>query len=152
MTGTRWRIGAALAAAGLLTTAVTGLGAGAAGAKPVGAKEAFSTQCGYLSDTREWQAVAYDASGHYIGQALFDQDPVGERPGDALYATDAYADGWGVIAHLSDGRTATTAGHTAGYTTPAVLGDLPEDHAYLLWVEMVKGDDSVTLASCPARS
>lgn len=147
MTGKGRRIAAALASAALLTATVTGLGSGAAQAKT-----SFSTQCRHLTDTKAWQAVAYDSDGHYVGLAEFDQDPVGDRPGDALYATDAYADGWGVVAHLSTGRTASTAGHYAPYTTPAITGDLPEGAPQILWVEMVKGDVSVPLSSCPAES
>lgn len=147
MTG-KTRIAAALATASLLTGAVTVLGSGAAEAS----KNDFTTKCQYLSDTKEWEAVAYNTDGNYVGLALFDQDPQYGLPGDALYATDSYADGWGVIAHLSTGRTASTVGHTAGYTTPPVTGNLPENHTYSLWVEMKKGGTYISLPTCKAMS
>lgn len=147
MTGKGRRVAAALASASLLTAAVTGLASGTAQAKTT-----FSTQCKHNADTKAWEAVAYDSDDHYVGMAEFDQDANGDRPGDALYATDAYGDGWGVVAHLSTGRTASTAGHPAPYTTPAITGDLPEGAPHILWVEMVRGDQSVVLPSCPAKS
>lgn len=147
MTGKRRRITAALAAASLLTATVTALGGG-----PAQAKTVFSTQCKHAPDNSEWDAVVYDQTGRYIGEAFFDSDPVGGAPDDSLYATDAYGDGWGIVAHLSTGRTASTAGHAAPYTTPAISGDLPEQQPYLLWAELVKGDESVILPSCPAWS
>lgn len=147
MTGTK-RIAAALAAASVLTAGITVLGGGAAHAS----KNDFTTKCKYLSDTKEWEAIAYNTDGNYVGLALFDQDPMYGHPGDALYATDAYADGWGVIAHLSTGRTASTVGHSAGYTTPAVTGNLPEGHTYSMWVEMEKDGTYIALPNCKAMS
>ncbi|WP_329475220.1 hypothetical protein OG555_26335 [Kribbella sp. NBC_01484] len=148
MTRTR-RIVATLAAAASLTAAATTLGS-----SPASAATDFYTVCRHDDDKNVWQAIAYEQDDHYVGLAMFYTDPYGRNPGDALYATDSYADGWGVVAHLSTGRTASTLGHSAGYTTPPVTGDLPEDHKYGLWVEMVHagGDTRITLPSCEAWS
>ncbi|MBO1335122.1 hypothetical protein [Streptomyces sp. VRA16 Mangrove soil] len=141
----KMRTGALLAAATLLATAATALGSGTASAAT-----SFYTVCRHLSSPSEWEAIAYDQDDHYVGLALFDQDPYGSSPGDALYATDSYADGWGVVAHLSTGRTASTRGHSSPYTAGPVTGDLPEGNHYYLYVEMAKDGASWTLPSCDA--
>ena len=148
MTRTRRSV-ASLAAASLLTAVATTLGT-----SPASAATSFHTVCKHLTETNEWEAIAYDQDDHYVGLALFDSDPMYGTPGDALYATDSRSDGWGVVAHLSTGRTASTLGHTAGYTAGPVTGDLPEDHEYGLWVEMVQagGATRISLASCKAMS
>lgn len=148
MTRTRRSV-ASLAAASLLTAVATMLGSG-----PASAATDFYTVCKHLTETNEWEAIAYDQDDHYVGLALFDSDPMYGSPGDALYATDSRSDGWGVVAHLSTGRTASTLGHTAGYQAGPVTGDLPEDHKYGLWVEMVHagGDTRISLPSCDAWS
>ncbi|MFF3583278.1 hypothetical protein [Streptomyces mirabilis] len=141
------RIAATLAAASLLATAATILGSGTASAAT-----SFHTVCRHLTSPSEWEAIAYDQDNHYVGLALFDQDPYGGNPGDALYATDSYADGWGVVAHLSTGRTASTLGHSAGYTAGPVTGNLPEGNHYTIWVEMEKDGIWISLPSCDAYS
>jgi hypothetical protein len=83
----------------------------------------------------------YYESGHLIGWGLWSKDPAEGEPGDSLRATDDYQDGKGIVAHLSTGRTASTAGHTYPYTTEWVHGDLPENHTYYIWACTVKAGD-----------
>ncbi|MCX4851390.1 hypothetical protein OG195_44535 (plasmid) [Streptomyces sp. NBC_01362] len=81
--------------------------------------------------------IAVMGSNGAIGYANWYQDPVGSQPGDALAATDSAADGYGIEAHLSNGRVATSRGHNAPYTDWAT-GDLPEGNTYTMWVCVVK--------------
>ncbi|MGW0435211.1 hypothetical protein ACWDV4_22070 [Micromonospora sp. NPDC003197] len=75
------------------------------------------------------------------GSGRWLQDPDGPYPGDALVADDQLADGYGVEAHLSTGRIATTRGHSAPYTHYKT-GNLPEGNKYYMYVCVVKGDYS----------
>ncbi|MEU3857196.1 hypothetical protein AB0F03_07450 [Streptomyces sp. NPDC028722] len=61
--------------------------------------------------------------------------------GDKLIAHDGLADGYAIVAHLSDGRTASTQGIESPATGTAT-GDLPENHTYKMWVCAVKGSFS----------
>lgn len=133
--------GTALAIAAVFTGVGLTWGGGQASAEPV-----FHFKCQEITATKEYEAVAYDQDDHYVGLALWDSD------GDKLQATDPYADGWGVIAHLSTGRVASTRGHSAPYISPWVTGDLPENHAYTMWIEMVRGNAGTISQTCPARS
>lgn len=76
------------------------------------------------------------------GYGEWQANPSGSIPGDAIRACDTKADGYGVIAKLSEDydifRTASTSGHNAGYCTGWKSGDLPEDHRYLLQIYRVK--------------
>lgn len=82
-------------------------------------------------------------NGTYSGEAEWVPDPTEDSTGDTLYGYDPTADGWGVVAHLSTGRTASTLGHASPYLarTP---GNLPEDHTYDMWLVFKKGTQSVT--------
>ncbi|MFM9444514.1 hypothetical protein [Streptomyces acidiscabies] len=73
--------------------------------------------------------------GDYAGTAQWAADPgdFGSSTGDTLIASDQLADGYGIEAHLSDGRTATTRGHSAGYTD-TTTGNLDEGANRKLWV------------------
>jgi hypothetical protein len=53
----------------------------------------------------------YNQNGTPVGDAEFDADPDALHPGDSIRATDSFADGWGVTAHLSTGRSISTRGH-----------------------------------------
>ncbi|WP_329347344.1 hypothetical protein OG226_01070 [Streptomyces sp. NBC_01261] len=75
------------------------------------------------------------------GTAEWWADPSGSRPGDALTATDILGDGYGIEAHLSTGRVASTRGHDAIYSVTAT-GNLTEGNTYTMWVCVVKGDYS----------
>jgi hypothetical protein len=61
-----------------------------------------------------------------------------EGDGDSLTAYDGLADGYGIVAHLSDGRVASTAGQSSPITVTKT-GNLPENVTYKLWVCAVKG-------------
>ncbi len=61
--------------------------------------------------------------------------------GDTLIAYDGLPDSYGIVAHLSTGRVASTAGHDANYTDE-VSGNLPEGNPYTMWVCVVKGSFS----------
>ncbi|MEU8028822.1 hypothetical protein [Streptomyces sp. NPDC049099] len=141
------RTAASFAAVSMLALAATTLGTGTASAAPT-----FTFKCVHLTSPSEWETVAYNQDGHYVGLALFDQDPYGGSPGDALYATDAESDGFWVEAHLSTGRVASTKGHTAGYTAGPVTGDLPEDHTYYLSIEMHNSEWIYSSQGCTAKS
>lgn len=97
------------------------------------------------SSAKVWTIDVYN-NGHYAGSANWNGDPRGSTPGDALLAYDSLADGYGIVAHLSTGRTASTLGHTAGYSSGWVTGDLPEGNHYDMWVSIQKGTSSVSSA------
>ncbi|MFE4177180.1 hypothetical protein ACFRR7_34955 [Streptomyces sp. NPDC056909] len=77
-----------------------------------------------------------------VGLAEWRKDPGSGQPGDALRVYDQEPDGYGIEAHLSDGRKATTRGHDSPYWSPWATGDLPEDRTYTMRVCAVKGSDS----------
>ncbi|MEV7405820.1 hypothetical protein AB0N93_36300 [Streptomyces sp. NPDC091267] len=58
--------------------------------------------------------------------------------GDTLEALDYAGDGYGIEAHLSTGRVASTRGKPAEAIVD-VTGNLPEGKYYKLWVCVVKG-------------
>ncbi|MFE0358044.1 hypothetical protein ACFW2K_33505 [Streptomyces nigra] len=113
-----------LAVGGSLT-----MGAGAASAAD---SVTFSTSTN--SNGRE---IDVFVNGAYAGSANWFEDPEAGWDGDLLTAYDAAADGYGIEAHLSTGRIATTAGHNSPYTDKA-SGDLPEGNTYTMWVCAVK--------------
>ncbi|MFF3730332.1 hypothetical protein ACFYXM_08430 [Streptomyces sp. NPDC002476] len=94
----------------------------------------------------DFQIMVLRSDGVAIGYANWYQDPVGSQPGDALAAHDSAADGYGIEAHLSNGRVATTRGHNAPYTDWAT-GDLPEGSKYTMWVCVVKD----TYSNCSSK-
>jgi hypothetical protein len=58
--------------------------------------------------------------------------------GDLLIAHDRLADGYGIEAHLSTGRVASTAGQSSPVTVEKP-GNLTENRSYEMWVCVVKG-------------
>ncbi|MEX3101412.1 MULTISPECIES: hypothetical protein [unclassified Streptomyces] len=79
--------------------------------------------------------------GDYAGTAQWAADPgdFSSSTGDSLIASDQLADGYGIEAHVNDGRdTATTRGHSAPYTDK-VTGDLLEGADLKLWACYVQG-------------
>ncbi len=122
-------------------------------AQPVAAPDVVTFQVsGGLRDG--WHNVDATINGAYAGQGWWSADPGGDingdgraDPGDALSATDEVADGWGVEAHLSTGRVASTRGHSSPYWSPWVTGNLPEDTYYLMWVCVVRGSAQQCSAS-----
>jgi hypothetical protein len=95
----------------------------------------------------------YDSSIREVGQVEWNGDPNGSIPGDAMRAYDGRADGWGVEAHLSTGRIASTRGHEYGYWSTWATGDLPEDHDYAIEVWMWKdGGYSIARSKCKVSS
>ncbi|MEE1761533.1 hypothetical protein [Streptomyces sp. SP18BB07] len=129
------RLGALAATLAVVTTTVIG-GAGTAAA-------ADSFSFGYSTNTSGDAVIGVrnNSWGEAAGNAMWQKDPSGSEPGDALSAYDVLADGYGIEAHLSTGRVATTRGHASPYSV-TVTGNLPEDTGYTMWVCVVKGDFS----------
>ncbi|GAQ55544.1 hypothetical protein [Streptomyces acidiscabies] len=73
--------------------------------------------------------------GDYAGTAEWAADPgdFGSSTGDTLIASDQLADGYGIVAHLSDGRTASTRGYSSPFTD-RTTGDLDEGADRTMWV------------------
>ncbi|MEW2490647.1 hypothetical protein [Streptomyces sp. NPDC048411] len=95
-----------------------------------------------------WHLVAPGGAG----EAIWSQDPYNGDPGDALMAYDGLADGLGIHAYLSDGRMASTAGHSSPYYSGWVTGDLPEDHWYTMKVCTEKGGSNISCVSASVQS
>ncbi|MFC8587719.1 hypothetical protein ACFUGD_24680 [Streptomyces sp. NPDC057217] len=124
-------------AAGALLLAATTV---VAGSTPAAAADSFSfeyveTNWGYVINVvnNNWRDAA--------GRAVWTRDPSASQPGDALSVNDELPDGYGIEAHLSTGRVASTRGHNAPYSK-TVTGNLPEDQRYSMWVCAVKGSFS----------
>ncbi|MER5746515.1 hypothetical protein ABT097_24975 [Streptomyces sp. NPDC002225] len=119
----------ALAAAGVLVVA-----------NPAAAAEdSFSFQYNTLNNG-DGVIIANNNSwgGEAAGSAEWRADPRGSLPGDALIATDVLGDGYGIEARLSNGRVASTRGHSAPYTVTKT-GDVPETNSYTMRLCVVKG-------------
>ncbi|MET8981992.1 hypothetical protein ABZX85_41000 [Streptomyces sp. NPDC004539] len=86
--------------------------------------------------------------GDYAGTAIWAADPgsLGSSTGDTLIASDQLADGYGIEAHLSDGRIATTRGHSSPYTD-TTTGNLDEGAERKMWVCYVQG----TFSDCSGK-
>ncbi|MFF4411349.1 hypothetical protein ACFYY8_02410 [Streptosporangium sp. NPDC001559] len=136
-TTVRGRVAALLTTAALLTGGSLTVGSGPASA-------ALSVRFAPSGTPTGFQIEVY-RDGDLAGAAEWVQDPVGGSPGDTLYAYDVSADGYGIEAHLSNGRVATTRGHNAPYTDRR-SGDLPENQHYTMWVCLVKGSSSTCSA------
>ncbi|MDX3520912.1 hypothetical protein [Streptomyces scabiei] len=61
-------------------------------------------------------------------------------------ADDILPDGYGIEAHLSDGRIATTRGHSANHSDET-SGDLTEGTTWQMWVCVVTG----SFSKCSSR-
>lgn len=132
--------------AGVAMMIGTGISAPAAAATGTEAKadstaaaDSFSFQYNELDGAAGFVIpVINETWGEVAGHAIWQRDPSGGEPGDALTASDELPDGYGIEAHLSTGRVASTRGHDANYQE-TVPGDLPEDHTYQMWVCVVQG-------------
>lgn len=122
----------------LLMTALLVGGAVAGGAGTASAAPNVTWGTATFSNGR---TISIYADGEFAGNGEWHQDPSGTNPGDMLVAWDPTADGYGIEAHLSTGRVATTRGHASPYEDRAT-GDLPEGNKYTMWVCLVKGDYS----------
>ncbi|QNP72269.1 hypothetical protein IAG44_24525 [Streptomyces roseirectus] len=87
-------------------------------------------------------------NGDYAGTAMWAADPgsLDSSTGDTLIASDQLADGYGIEAHLSDGRIATTRGQSAPYTD-RTTGDLDEGATRTMYVCLVQG----SFSDCSSR-
>jgi len=86
---------------------------------------------------------AYTSDNSFVGFVQWNADPDDfSNPGDAILADDEAADGYGINAHLSDGRAATTAGDKVPNEPPWVTGSLPEDTWDSMYVCLAKGSAS----------
>lgn len=94
-----------------------------------------------------------NGSGTTIGSGAWASDPgqVGSSTGDTLIANDTFDDGYGIEAHLSTGRVASTRGHASPYTDKAT-GNLPEGNTYYMTVCVVKGTFKDCSGSATVRS
>ncbi|MER5499035.1 hypothetical protein ABT096_17835 [Streptomyces sp. NPDC002561] len=128
-----WRLGSTL---GALTVAAAGV---LVVANPAAAEDSFSFTYSTL-DNGDAVIVAKNNSwgGDAAGTAEWRADPSGSQPGDALTATDVLGDGYGMEAHLSNGRVASTRGQSAPYSVTKT-GDLPEGNKYTMKLCIVKG-------------
>ncbi|MFB7241252.1 hypothetical protein ACFCYX_02125 [Streptomyces populi] len=81
-----------------------------------------------------------NGSGSTVGSGAWAADPgeLGSSTGDTLIANDTLKDGYGIEAHLSTGRIASTRGHNSPYTDKTT-GNLPEGNTYYMTVCVVKG-------------
>ena len=106
------------------------------GATPAAAEDGFSFSFVQLGDGKSGAINVQNTTwGKFAGDATWWAD------GDSLAADDELPDGYGIEAHLSTGRVAST----RGQSTPAharATGNLPEGHHYSMWVCVVKGDFS----------
>ncbi|MEG3628908.1 hypothetical protein [Streptomyces poriticola] len=122
------------AAASVLALGATLASAGTASAHP-------SVKFDYSSNQ-----IMVLTGGTPAGYANWFADPQAGWPGDLITAYDSKSDGYGIEAHLSNGRVASTRGHNAPYTDKA-SGNLPEGKSYKMWVCLVKGSWS----SCSSK-
>ncbi|MFI6060651.1 hypothetical protein [Streptomyces sp. NPDC051286] len=67
-------------------------------------------------------------------------------------AYDGLADGLGIHAYLSDGRMASTAGHSSPYYSAWVTGNLPEGNWYTMTVCTEKGGSDISCRSASVQS
>lgn len=100
----------------------------------------------FLVFTMQGKALAAERIDVLGGYGLWQADPEGGRPGDAIRACDDTPDGLGITVHLywSGGghRYVTTRGHNSPYCTPwgEGSGNLPEGLQVEVHVVTVKGD------------
>ncbi|MGQ4364251.1 hypothetical protein [Streptomyces sp. SAS_272] len=92
-----------------------------------------------------FQIVARNASGRVAGTMSWVADPLPNIPGDSFSVTDVLSDTWGIEAKMVvpvTGRTATTRGQKAVYTSPWNTGDLREGAQVSIQLCVVKGTSS----------
>ncbi|WP_240796267.1 hypothetical protein [Streptomyces sp. RFCAC02] len=96
---------------------------------------ALSVSFTYVNGSDGGKTIHVKVSGDFVGYGQW------LSYGDTLIAADSTPDGYGVEAHLSSIRTAST----RGLASPIVVretGNLPENHSYSMWVCLVKGSTS----------
>ncbi|MFI1168014.1 hypothetical protein ACH4UM_31570 [Streptomyces sp. NPDC020801] len=126
---------AAMTGAAALTAGLLVAGAGPASA----AEDDFHFELQHVGGNTYINVFNDSMDGRLAGWSGWWADPGTDgSPGDTLEAYDNLADGYGIEAHLSTGRTASTRGHSAKYQDTA-SGNLPEGHKYQMWVCVVKG-------------
>ncbi|MGW0393854.1 hypothetical protein ACWDYJ_23730 [Streptomyces sp. NPDC003042] len=127
----RKRATALLAATAVFTGTALTMGASTASAAPT--FTFYATPDG----GKDFTIRVYN-NGKLAGGGYWTADPIaGIQTGDTLVAWDGLADGYGITAHLSTGRVASTRGSNAP-AHEAVTGNLPEGNAYNMWVCVVK--------------
>lgn len=144
----RIRMAGFVAAVAVLTGGALVTGAGVADA----AAPAPQVRVVHAASGNYWDVVIYNGNGQETGMGQWSQDPQDGNPGDALRAYDALADGYGIHAYLSDGRMASTAGHSSPYWSPWVTGNLPEGNWYTLTVCTEKGGVNYSCYSTSVES
>ncbi|MGA5503270.1 hypothetical protein [Streptomyces umbrinus] len=132
-------------------TGVAALAAGlvVAGAIPAAAEDSFTFGSAVTFPSGNvYMSVRNNTEGATAGTIQWWADPDAEAgtPGDTLVATDSLTDGYGIEAHLSTGRVASTEGHSAPYTVQDG-GNLTEGNKYTMWVCVVKG----TFSKCSGK-
>ncbi|MFP3990070.1 hypothetical protein U9R90_21880 [Streptomyces sp. E11-3] len=132
------RMGAWLAATGLMATGALAAGAGTAAAAP---KFTFKV----IDDGKSFGIAVYN-NGRIAGSAYWQADPIGSAPGDTLYATDNLSDGYGITGEVwtpylssTNYRKVSTWGHKAPYKTPNNTKNLREGTSIMLQVCIGKG-------------
>jgi hypothetical protein len=136
------RVTAMLAASALLAAASLLAGSGTASAAPTFTFDLFGTIGSNFTEVR------VDNGSNYAGYGMFSQNPTDDDPGDAIQASDQYADGYYIETFLSRTefgtpfRTASTGGQTSPYTTPWATGDLPEGTTYFMWICAINSSTS----------
>ncbi|MEV7129133.1 hypothetical protein [Streptomyces sp. NPDC093260] len=123
-----------------MAAAATALATGLVLAGPVGSASAapdvyFIT---YTYTDGSARVEVYN-NGDFAGYGAWAANPgdFGSSTGDTLIAYDKLADGYGIEATLSDGRKATTRGHSSPYTD-VTTGNLDEGATRTLKVCLVK--------------
>lgn len=131
------------AAAGALALAATGVLTGAGTAS---AEDSFSFSYATQPDGDDGAInVTNNSWNDKAGSAIWETD------GDAISASDELPDGYGIEAHLSTGRIAST----RGMASPAYVrktGDLLENTRYTMWVCVVKASFSKCSSAIPVYS
>ncbi|WP_433544529.1 hypothetical protein ACQPZG_05020 (plasmid) [Streptomyces sp. CA-294286] len=139
------KIGVILGALALTTTTAVTESA------PAAAADLFTFSVGRSVPGVTAILVFNESKQREAGQSEWWQDPSGSYTGDTLVASDQLADGYGIEAHLSTGRVATTRGQNSPYVA-RVTGNLPEDRKYQMRVCVVKGSWSKCSAKVDVSS
>lgn len=135
---TRMRARAGAFAGALAVVATTMV----AGAGPAAAEDSFSFGYADITGSKDYVITVNNNTWHETaGHGIWRADPSGGSTGDTLIADDILPDGYGIEAHLSDGRIATTRGHSANYSDET-SGNLTENTTWQMWVCVVKGSFS----------
>ncbi|MFD3540410.1 hypothetical protein ACFWUQ_13040 [Streptomyces sp. NPDC058662] len=126
------QFGALLGTLALAATALVG------SATPAAAADNFTFLVGRSVPGVTAITVFNETEQEEAGSGQWWRDPAHGATGDTLAVYDDLADGYGLEAHLSTGRLASTRGQNSP-SYDIVTGDLPEDRQYEMWVCVVKG-------------